>query len=39
MNISDRNKVVVIERNRTTKVEDMVPWKEAHKQFKFKDKG
>jgi hypothetical protein len=36
--ISDEHKTIVRERIRTEKTEDLVPWNEARKQLKFKEK-
>jgi len=37
--IPEEHKDIVRERVKTAKPEDMVPWKEARKQFSFKSKG
>lgn len=36
--IPEEHKAIVRERIKTAKDEDMIPWKEARKQFTFKDK-
>lgn len=36
--IPEEHKAIVRERIKTAKAEDMVPWKEARKQFTFKDR-
>lgn len=35
--ISEEHKAIVRERIKTAKPEDMVPWKDARKQFSYKD--
>jgi hypothetical protein len=37
--IPEEDKAIVRERIKTGKPEDMIPWKEARKQFNFKDKS
>ncbi|MBI3141716.1 MAG: hypothetical protein HYZ16_02690 [Bacteroidetes bacterium] len=37
--IPEEHKAIVRERIKTAKAEDMVPWKEARKQFTFKGKS
>ncbi len=37
--ISDEHKEIVRKRIKTAKTEDMIPWQNARKQFKFKDKS
>ncbi len=39
LEIPEEHKAIVKERIRTAKAEDMVPWKEARKQFTFKGKS
>lgn len=36
MNIPEEHKAIVNERINTSKTEEMIPWKEARKQFTFK---
>ena len=38
MEIPEEHKAIVRERIRTTKLEDMIPWEEARKQFTFQTK-
>lgn len=37
--VPEEHKAIVRERIKTAKAEDMVPWKDALKQFTFKDKS
>lgn len=37
--IPEEHKAIVRERIKTAKSEDLVPWKDARKQFTFKDKS
>jgi hypothetical protein len=38
MEIPEKHKAIVRERIKTTRPEELIPWDEARKQFRFKDK-